>query len=209
MRRRANVNEKGIGSGSFIDDIERGLAEQRIVNVVGQVDSTMSLELAARLNYLAGVNNKPINVFLNTFGGSVTDGLAIYDLIVALNKKVPINVVATGACMSMGTIILQAGRKRLTTPFTSFLLHELSMRNEGKLGELRDNQKEAERLQHILNGILAKRTRLSEKKLMQLFTRREFYIDAEEARKYRLVDGIIGEEPKKAVKGEKAEETQA
>lgn len=182
------------GGGAFVDVVERELAKQRILTLTGTVDPGMAHEAGMRLQYLAGISKKPITLYLNTPGGNIVDGLAIFDLIQRINKEVPVDIVATGSCMSMGTIILQAGRKRLSTPNTYFMLHELSAGMEGKLGDQKDLVKHLEVLQKRLNSILSSRTGLTHKELMKKFDRKDYYMDATEALKVNLIDGIVGGE---------------
>jgi ATP-dependent Clp protease protease subunit len=186
------VGGRAKSGGTFLDQIEASLAELRVVNMVGTVDPHMAYELAMRMRYLASQNHKPISLYLNTPGGSIVDGLAIFDLLKSIQTegKTPIDIVATGSCMSMGMIILQAARTRKATKHTHFLLHELRTAQEGNLGALRDTQVHLEKLQATLNSIIAERTGQDVKKLFKLFERREFYINVEDALKYHLIDEV-------------------
>lgn len=178
-------------SASFRDAVEARMAELRIVDLMGTVDSGMAYEAGMRLRYLASENKKPITLYLNTPGGSVVDGLAMYDMIKSINSKVPVNIIANGACMSMGMIILQAGTKRLATPNTHFMLHELMYSGQGKLSEQQDQYEHAKRLQERLNTILSGRTGMRPNELTKKINRKDYYITAEEALKYKLIDEIV------------------
>lgn len=142
------------------------------------------------LNYLGCLSNKPITVLMDTYGGDINSGFAIYDLVHRMNRRVRVDIMATGACMSMGVVILQAGRQRLATPHTNFMLHQLRGMNEGELGELRDRHKHMERLQHTLDEILIGRSKLSAREIARLTDRRDSYITAQEALKLNLIDKI-------------------
>jgi ATP-dependent Clp endopeptidase proteolytic subunit ClpP len=128
---------------------------------------------------------------MHTYGGGINEGMAIYDHIKGLGKKTPIDITATGACMSMGIIILQAARKRYATPNVCFMLHQLRGSNEGNLGQQRDQYQHMEKLQAKMNIILAQRTKKAVKQIDKLIDRKDYFIGAEEALKMNLIDAIV------------------
>lgn len=142
------------------------------------------------LHYMASLSSEPIMVKLFTYGGDIDAGMAIYDLIVDMNKTVPVDITCTGSCMSMGVVILQAGRKRYATPHTHLMLHQLRGTNEGDLGSQRDRYKHMESLQTALNNVLAARTGKTPRQIDKLIDRKDFYISAQDALKQGLIDGI-------------------
>lgn len=173
--------------------IERLQLERREIVLFGQIDNDMAYSAGVKLRYLAHENKRPITLVLNTPGGSVIDGMSLYDAITYVQEMgCDVRVVCTGACMSMGTIVLQAANERLCTPNAVFMLHELSMVNAGSLGQLKDRHNEAERLQRMLNDILMKRSGVSKDQLSKLIERRDLYLTAQEARKYNFIDDIVG-----------------
>lgn len=177
---------------SIYDEIERRQLERREIAITGAIDPDTAHVLSVKLRYLADIGRQPITIHLNTPGGSVVDGLAIYDLIKqTVTDGIKVRIVVTGACMSMGTIVLQAASERIATENTAILLHELAMVNFGSLGQLKDKQAEAERLQRLLNSILIERTGLTAKKLKQLVERKDLYLTANEAKQYKIVDKVI------------------
>ncbi len=143
------------------------------------------------LNYMASLSNEPIKMYLCTYGGDINQGMLIYDLVTRLNETVPVDIIATGTCMSMGVVLLQSGRKRLATKHTHFMLHQLRGTNEGDLGEQRDRYRHMESLQATLNTVLASRTGKTAKQIDKLIDRKDYYIKAEDALKLNLIDGII------------------
>lgn len=165
----------------------------RQVLLIGPINEPQFAANLHTMEYLAAIAKKPINVIMNTYGGDINSGLAIFDWVDRINRRVPIDITVTGACMSMGVIILQAARKRLSTPHANFMMHQLRGVNEGVLGELRDRHKHLENLQHVLDDILIKRTGLSRKELTKLTDRRDHYITAEEAQSLNLIDAITEE----------------
>lgn len=177
--------------GGYFDAVAHAMADMRVIDLCGEVDGAMAQTASIHLRYFLSHSRRPITIYLNTPGGSVTAGLAIYDAIASAAKHASVSVIASGACMSMGTIIMQAATKRLATPNTYFLLHELSSVSVGSLGELRDKHQFIERQQKALNNLLSARTGHSPKRLKELFERKDFFIDAAEAVKQNIVDGII------------------
>jgi len=179
-----------VSENSWLDDIEKTLAHKREIHVVGLIDPIQAYVLVKHLRYLVHVNHKRIRVYLNTQGGSVVDGLAIYDHVRQIARIAPIEMIANGVCMSMGVIILQAATQRIALPNTRFLLHELQTQQGGSLSDVQDVVTEAGRLQVVLDSILAERTGQDIKKLRKTMKRRDYYLDAKEALKYGLIDEI-------------------
>jgi ATP-dependent Clp protease protease subunit len=179
---------------AFFDSVEYSLTEKRILLAQGMIDDAFLTSLRARLVHLTSVSKKPITIYLNTVGGLITSGLGAYDLILSMRKVCPVNIMATGSCMSMGVVVLQAGTKRLATPHTTFLLHELQLSTGGALSKVLDDQTQAKRMQDTLDGIIEKRTGQNMTKLRQLFMRRDYYLNTAEMLKHRLIDGIVGGE---------------
>lgn len=161
--------------------------------VIGTINEMVLAATTQSLSYMASLNHKPITVLIHTYGGDINSGLAIYDLIGRINRAgTPVDIMANGACMSMGAVILQAGRKRLCAPHTHFMLHQLRGSNEGTLGEQRDSYMHMEHLQKTLNNVLAKHTGHTAKAIDKLIDRKNYYISAEEALKLNLIDKIVG-----------------
>lgn len=187
----AKENESIVGNiaaQSFFDAVENKLAAERIVHMTGGVNPIMSHEMSVRLRYLASLSNKPITMYMNTPGGSILDGFAIYDLINEVKEKAPVNIIASGSCMSMGVIILQAATRRKAMPHAYFLLHELQGGADGSLSQMSDSHKFMVQLQKRLNDLLTERTGTDVKRLLK---RRDFYIDAKEAKRLKLIDEIV------------------
>ena len=184
-----------IHSGEPVDaTIDRNAVERREIIIAGAIDHNVMYYLTRLFRYFAAVSKAPITVILNTPGGSIVDGLAIYDLIrMTTAKGIKVNVLAIGSCMSMGTIILQAATHRSCTKNTAFLLHEVQTISIGvrSMSEGKDLQGDVERVQGVLNEILAQRTGMPEKKLRKLYERRDLYLTAQDALQHKLVDEVI------------------
>ena len=174
------------------DEIMRDEMERRELRITGPIDGETAHLIQVKLSYLRHKEKKPITIYLNTPGGHVIDGLAIYDAIMTVRDAgVEVNIVASGSCMSMGVIIMQAATHRLATKHAAFLLHELHMVTGGSFSDLDDKHKEARRLQTVLNDILMDRSGLTPAKLKELTARRDSYLSAQDAKKFHVIDRIV------------------
>ena len=171
--------------------IDRFAIARREVYITGVINSEVQYYLTRILTYLAEDSKKPINIILNTPGGLVSDGLAIYDLLKTIGRRTPINIVATGQCMSMGAVILQAANKRWATTHCALGLHELSASNVGSYSDTEDTQKEIRKTQGALNDIIVARSGMTKKKLQSLIARRDRVFTPAEALELNLIDGVI------------------
>lgn len=176
----------------YFDEVAYTLSDARVVNLFGDIHTSSAAHVINSLDYLTIKNaKKPISIRLNSPGGSVIDGLAIYDKIKDVVKKTPVNITVNGACMSMATVILQAATTRLAYPNSEFLLHEIQYGMRGSHSEQKDYQKQAQRLQDRLNAILSGRSGVGLKELEKLIERRDYTISAAEALEFGLIDNII------------------
>ncbi|KKL28131.1 hypothetical protein LCGC14_2378200 [marine sediment metagenome] len=171
--------------------IDRSAIDRREVYITGIINSEVQYYLTRILTYLAEDSKKPIHIILNTPGGFVADGLAVYDLFKTIGKRVPINIVATGQCMSIGAIILQAANKRWATVHCVLGLHELSAENVGTYSSTEDNQKQIRKTQRVLNNLIVNRTGMTKKKLQGLIARRDRVFTPDEALELNLIDGVV------------------
>lgn len=164
----------------------------RRIHLYGPVGSDMTAHFVNLSTYHASVNKKPIEIYINTPGGEVMQGLAIYDQIKWLQgQKIKIIVTATGMCMSMGVPIMQAADIRRSTEHTRFLLHQMSYGAMGSHDSVRDRVQESDRLVAILDGILVERSNLTLDKLHSLTERKDYVLDASEALAHGLIDEIV------------------
>jgi len=177
------------------------LIENRIVLFHGAVYESIAKAAAKRLEYLASISNEPIKVILNSVGGSVYDGLLVFDTIKSLTDKgIEVTTEARGLAASMGSIILQAGTKRLATPHTRFLIHEVSSWQWGETTKLEERTEEMRKLNDMLNGIYAERTGKSLEEINKLTKKTDYWMSAEEAKEFGLIDDI-SEEPATIMEG--------
>ena len=172
-------------------DIYSRLLKDRIVFVGGEVEDGMANAIVAQLLFLQSQDpKKQINVYINSPGGSVTAGLAIYDTMQFV--KCPIATYCIGQAASMGAVLLTAGTKGLrhALPNARIMIHQPSGGAEGKATDIEITAKEILRLKEVLNGILAKH---SGKKMADVVndTERDYFMSAEEAKEWGLIDKVI------------------
>lgn len=131
-----------------------------------------------------------IQVLLSTYGGSVYDGLALYDAIKASKTKV--DVIIGGKSMSMGTIIMLGSETRKAYRNTTFMIHEMTSGYLGKLADLENDLGESKRLQKILWDIITSETKITQKQLDDIYEKKkDWYLSAEEALELGLITEII------------------
>ena len=181
------------------DRLERAWGDERVMLEKQRVlDFTSEVgygNVRAAINTLAewyrADPSGPITIRLLTPGGDAIAGLAFYDYIrMLVAEGVKVTTVAIGMAASMGAILLQAGSLRLITPNAYLMVHEVANVAAGKLSELVDEVKFAERVQDRLVTILAERSNLSKQQIKRRWQRKDWWMDAEDAVKNGFVDGI-------------------
>ena len=182
-------------SGERAYDIYSKLLKERIVFLTGQFNDSMANSIVAQLLFLASKDpKKDIQLYINSPGGSVTAGLAIYDTMQYI--KPDVSTVSIGLSASMGAMILAAGAKgkRYALPNTEILLHQVMGGARGQASEIEITAKQILRIKDQMNKILAKHTGQPLSKISK-DTDRDFYLSAEEAKEYGVIDEVIN--PKK------------
>ena len=172
-------------------DIYSRLLLDRIIFITGEIEDSMTNAICAQLLFLQSQDpEKLINVYINSPGGVVTAGLAIYDTMNYI--KCPVATYCIGQAASMGAVLLSAGDKgmRYALPNARIMIHQPSGGAEGQATEIEISYKEIQRLKDILNGILAKQTG---KKLLEIekYTDRDHFMSADDAKKFGLIDKVI------------------
>ncbi len=180
------------GKGERTYDIYSRLLLDRIVFISGEVADEMANAICAQLLFLQAQDaKKEISIYVNSPGGSVTAGLAIYDTMQFV--KCPIATYCIGQAASMGAVLLSAGTKgrRFALPNARIMVHQPSGGAEGKATDIEITAKEILRLKDVLNGILAKH---SGKKFEDVVrdTERDYFMSADEAKAWGLVDEVLG-----------------
>ena len=180
------------GKGERTYDIYSRLLLDRIVFISGEVNDEMANAVCAQLLFLQSQDQKKeISVYINSPGGSVTAGLAIYDTMQFV--KCPIATYCLGQAASMGAVLLTAGAKgkRYSLPNARIMIHQPWGGAEGKASDIEITAREILRLKETLNEILAKH---SGRKMAEVVkdTDRDHFMSAAEAKAWGLIDEVIG-----------------
>ena len=187
------VEQTGRGERSY--DIYSRLLQDRIVFIGSEINDDVSNLIIAQLLFLQSQDStKAISVYINSPGGSVTAGLAIYDTMQFLTCDVATYCV--GQAASMGAVLLAAGRKgkRYSLPNARIMIHQPWGGAEGKASDISIAAKEILRLKDRLNEILAFHTGRDVKAVAN-DTDRDYFMSAEEAKAYGLVDEVLVKRP--------------
>jgi len=172
-------------------DIYSRLLKDRIVFLAGPVTDPVANSIIAQLLFLASKDpNKDIQLYINTPGGSVTAGMAIYDTMQYI--KPDVSTVCIGLAASMGATLLAAGKKgkRFALPNSQVLLHQVAGGVTGEAVEIEITAKQIVKIKEKLNKILAKHTSQPLERI-EKDTDRDFYLSADEAKEYGLIDEVI------------------
>ena len=185
------VEQTGKGERSY--DIYSRLLLDRIVFISGEVTDEMANAVCAQLLFLQSQDaEKEISVYVNSPGGSVTAGLAIYDTMQFV--KCPVATYCIGQAASMGAVLLAAGAKgrRHALPNARIMIHQPWGGAEGKASDIEITAREILRLKEVLNGILAKHSGKTVEEVTR-DTDRDHFMSAAEAKEWGLVDRIVAE----------------
>ena len=185
------IVEKG-QRGERAYDIFSRLLEERIIFLAGPVTDMNANVVIAQMLYLASKDSKrDIKLYINSPGGSVTAGLAIYDTMQYL--KCPVSTICIGLTASMAAVILSAGTKgkRFSLPNAEMLLHQVAGGAQGQAVDIEITAKQIVKMKEKLNKILSTHTGQPLDKV-EKDTDRDFYLNAEEAKEYGLIDEVIG-----------------
>ena len=178
-------------SGERAFDIYSRLLKERIIFLGGPVTETMANLVIAQLLFLEHEDpKKDIRIYVNTPGGSVTAGMAIYDAMQYV--KPDVSTICIGMAASMGAVLLAAGvkGKRLALPNCEILLHQVMGGAEGQAIEVEITARHIIKIKDRLNQVLAKHTGQPLAKI-EKDTDRDFYLTAAEAKEYGLIDEVI------------------
>jgi len=178
----------------------------RDVYLIGDIEKDTARSCIERLRELANDNNRPITLYINSAGGNVTDGLAIHDAIRhIISKGIEVTIIVQGMAYSMGSIVLQAASegRRLAFPHSWIMIHE-----PAKWAGWQSTTAAAQHLERLkqmqdqIYNILSSRSGKPLRQIIRDTKRTDFYLDAQKALEYGLVDAVVaGElpEPKPAV----------
>jgi ATP-dependent Clp protease, protease subunit len=172
-------------------DIYSRLLKDRIVMLGTEIDDDVSNAIVAQLLFLESEDpDKDINLYINSPGGSVTAGLAIYDTMQYV--KCPVATICVGQAASMGAVLLAAGAKgkRSTLPSSRIMIHQPSGGSRGQATDMKIQLEEIMRLKSHLNAILAKHTGQPLERI-EKDSDRDFFMSAIQAKEYGLIDEVV------------------
>ncbi len=171
-------------------DIFSRLLKERIIFISGEINDALANSVIASLLYLDSISHDDISIYINSPGGSVSSGLAIYDTMQFISSDV--STICVGMAASMGAFLLSSGTigKRFALPNSDIMIHQPLGGAEGQASDIKITSDHIVLLRKKLNKILAKNTKQTLRKI-EKDTERDYYLDAKEALEYGLVDQII------------------
>ena len=184
-----SVVEKN-SDGERVYDIYSRLLKDRIIILSGEIDDNLANSVVAQLLYLDSLNHDPINLYINSPGGSITAGMAIYDTMNYIKSKV--STICIGMAASMAAFLLSSGEKnmRYILPNGEVMIHQPLGGAQGQATEIKIAAERILKLKKKLNEILSKNTGQRLDKI-QNDTERDYFLSANEALEYGLIDKIL------------------
>jgi ATP-dependent Clp protease protease subunit len=185
------------GRGERAYDIYSRLLKERIVFVGTAIDDDVANLVIAQMLFLESEDpDKDIHLYINSPGGIVTSGLAIYDTMQYIRPKV--STLCMGQAASIAALLLAAGekKKRYALPHSRILIHQPMGGFQGQASDVDIQAKEILRLREELNAIMVKHTNQSVEKI-QSDTERDFYMTGEQAKEYGIIDEVVIKRPVK------------
>ena len=184
-----NVIEKKCGSERVYDLYSR-LLEDRIILLTGEINDNLANIVVSELLYLDSINHDDIQIYINSPGGSVTAGMAIYDTMNFIKSKV--STICIGMAASMGAFLLSSGETglRYALPNSEIMIHQPLGGAQGQATEIKIAAEHILKLRDKLNKILSKNTKQDIKKI-EIDTDRDYFMESNEALEYGLIDKIL------------------
>lgn len=187
------VEQSGRGERAY--DIFSRLLKERIIFITGGVHDEMATVIIAQLLFLEAENpDKAISMYINSPGGIVSSGLAIYDTMQYI--KPPVSTMCVGQAASMGSLLLAAGEKgqRFALPNSRIMVHQPSAGYQGQATDIEIHAKEIVSLKNRLNKIYSKHTKKSESDIQKALERDNF-MTPKEAKDFGLIDEVVEKRP--------------
>ena len=171
-------------------DLYSRLLNDRIIFINGEINDNLASIVVSELLYLDSINHNEIYLYINSPGGSITSGMAIYDTMNYIKSDV--RTICVGLAASMGAFLLANGTigKRCSLPNSEIMIHQPLGGTQGQATDIKIAAERIIKIKNKLNNILAKVTNKSIKKI-EKDTERDNYMDPEDALKYGLIDEII------------------
>lgn len=175
-------------TGKAQDLIDEQFLKQRKVFLWGEVNDKSAKHVIDRLLYFDSVDNSEIQLFINSPGGYVTDGFAIYDTMESLSS--PVSTICTGLAASMGSILLSGGTKgrRFIQKHAKVMIHQPSGGTRGQASNIEIQATEILKTKELSAQILADNCGQSKEKILKDFNR-DYWMDSQESMEYGIVDG--------------------
>ena len=183
------IERTGRGERSY--DIYSRLLKDRIIMLSGEINDGVASSIVAQLLFLEAEDpDKDIYLYINSPGGVITSGFSIYDTMNYI--KPDVSTICIGQAASMGAFLLSSGAKgkRYALPHARIMIHQPLGGAQGQATDIEIQAKEILRLKHILNEIMAKNTGQTLKKISK-DTERDFFMSADEAKDYGLIDRVL------------------
>lgn len=177
-------------NGERVYDIYSRLLKDRIIIMSGEIDDINSNTIIAELLYLDSINHDDISLYINSPGGSVTAGMAIYDTMNYIKSDV--STICVGMAASMGAFLLSSGKKgkRYALPNSEVMIHQPLGGAQGQATEIKIAAERILKLKDKLNSMLSKNTG-KPLEIVEKDTERDYFLTAEEALEYGLIDKVI------------------
>jgi ATP-dependent Clp protease, protease subunit len=183
------VEQSSRGERSY--DIYSRLLKDRIVFVTGQIDDYMANLIIAQLLFLEAEDpSKDVHLYINSPGGSVSAGMAIYDTMQYI--KPDVSTICIGMAASMASVLLAAGTpgKRFALPYSRVMIHQPLGGAQGQASDIEIHAREILRIREEMTDILVKHTGQTKKKIQQ-DTERDHFLTSAEAKEYGLIDEVV------------------
>lgn len=179
-----------VNNSERVYDIYSRLLKDRIIIINGEIDNNLANSVVAQLLYLDSLNNEDISIYINSPGGSVTDGMAIYDTMNFINSDV--STIGIGICASMAAFLLSSGKKgkRYLLPNSEVMIHQPLGGAQGQATEIKIAAEHILKTKEKLNKILSINTG-KDLDIIEKDTDRDNFMDAFTALEYGIIDKII------------------
>lgn len=171
-------------------DIYSRLLKDRIIVLSGEIDDSLSNSIVAQLLYLDSINHDDISIYINSPGGSITSGMAIYDTMNFISSKV--STICIGMAASMAAFLLSSGERgmRYALENAEVMIHQPLGGAQGQATEIKIAAERILKLKKKINNILANNTGINIKKI-ENDTERDYFMDSDEALEYGIIDSIL------------------
>lgn len=182
------IEKSSVGERAY--DIYSRLLKDRIIILSGEIDDNMANSIVAQLLYLDGINHDDISIYINSPGGSITSGMAIYDTMNFISSSV--STICVGMAASMAAFLLSSGEKgkRFCLENSEVMIHQPLGGAQGQATEIKIAAERILKLKKKLNKILSLNTGKDLGKI-EKDTERDYFMDSDEALKYGIIDEVL------------------